>query len=107
MNSRPLTLWVKICGLTTSEAVEAAMAAGADAIGFVFAESARRVDTSAACRLARAARGKVPCVAVMRHPAQSQVDEIITGFRPDILQSDAQDLERLALPRKIERLPKP
>ena len=106
MNATPPdTLWIKICGLTTPEAVEAALAAGADAIGFVFAESVRCVDTSAACRLAGPARGKVPCVAVTRHPEQPQVDEIIAGFRPDILQSDAQDLERLALPRELERLP--
>ena len=105
MNPSPGTLWIKICGLTTPEAVEAAVAAGADAIGFVFAESVRRVDTTTACRLAGPARGKVRCVAVTRHPAQPQVDEIITGFRPDILQSDAQDLQRLALPREIERLP--
>ena len=105
MNPAPRALWIKICGLTTPEAVEAAVAAGADAIGFVFAESVRRVGTAAACRLAGPARGKVRCVAVTRHPEQPQIDEIITGFRPDILQSDAQDLQRLVLPREIERLP--
>src|SRR5205085_481813 len=34
-------MWVKICGMTTPEAVTAAVEAGVDAIGFVFAESAR------------------------------------------------------------------
>ena len=36
-------MWIKICGMTTAAAVTAALEAGADAIGFVFAESVRRV----------------------------------------------------------------
>lgn len=98
-------LWIKICGLTTPEGIEAALSAGADALGFVFAESVRRVSSAVACRLAEPARGKVPCVAVTRHPEQAQIDEILAGFRPDILQSDAQDLLRLRLPDALERLP--
>ena len=34
--------FVKICGMTDTRAVEAALAAHADAIGFVFAPSVRR-----------------------------------------------------------------
>jgi phosphoribosylanthranilate isomerase len=30
------TLWIKICGLRTAAAIEAAAEAGADAVGFVF-----------------------------------------------------------------------
>lgn len=29
--------WIKICGLSTPETVDAAVEAGADAVGFVFA----------------------------------------------------------------------
>lgn len=98
-------MWIKICGMTSPEAVRAALDAGVDAIGFVFAESARRVTAALACRLAGPARGKVRCVAVTRHPGQAQVDEILATFRPDLLQCDAQDLECLRLPRTLERLP--
>ena len=99
------SLWIKICGMTTPEAVEAALAAGADAIGFVFAESPRRVTVALARRLAGPARGKARCVAVTRHPGQHEVDEIVSVFRPDLLQSDARDFERLRLPETLERLP--
>jgi phosphoribosylanthranilate isomerase len=98
-------LWIKICGMTTPEAVEAALAAGADAIGFVFAESPRRVTAALARRLAEPVRGRVRCVAVTRHPEQRAVDEILSVFRPDVLQTDAQDFERLHLPETLERLP--
>ncbi len=105
MNPGHAPLWIKICGMTTPEAVEAALAAGADAIGFVFADSPRRVTVALARRLAGPARGKARCVAVTRHPGQHEMDEIVSVFRPDLLQSDARDFERLRLPDTLERLP--
>jgi phosphoribosylanthranilate isomerase len=98
-------MWIKICGMTTPEALEAAVGAGADAVGFVFAESVRRVSAQRAAVLAEAVRGKMRCVAVTRHPGQNEIDEILAVLRPDVLQSDAADLERLRLPQQLERLP--
>ena len=98
-------IWIKICGLTTQEAVLAALDAHVDAVGFVFADSPRRVTPEQAARLAAPARGKLRCVAVTRHPGQGLVEEILAGFQPDVLQTDAQDLEELRLPRGLELLP--
>jgi len=98
-------MWVKICGMTTPEAVTAALEAGVDAIGFVFAESVRRLTPEAAVRLAVPARGKVACVAVTRHPSQQALDEILEVFRPDVLQTDADDLTVLRVPASLIRLP--
>lgn len=97
--------WIKICGLTSSEAVEAAIAAGADALGFVFAPSVRRVSPTEAKRLAAAARGRVPCVAVMHHPSATEVLDVLTSFAPDLLQTDHGDAEALPAAARARLLP--
>lgn len=98
-------MWVKICGLTTTAAVDAAVAAGVDAIGFVFAPSVRRLDPARATALAAPARGRVRCVAVMQHPTQAELAAVLAEFRPDVLQTDSEDFATLDLPATLERLP--
>jgi len=97
-------MWIKICGMTTPAAVDAALAARVDAIGFVFAASVRELTPAAASALARPARGRVRCVAVTHHPTQHAVDEIVREFAPDLLQSDAEDFAPLRLPATLETL---
>ncbi len=97
--------FIKICGMTTPEAVRAALACEVDAIGFVFAKSVRQVSAAVACELAAPARRKVACVAVTRHPSRAEVDEILRDFKPDILQTDIEDLATLALPKELSVLP--
>jgi len=98
-------MWIKICGITTSEAVAAALAARVDAIGFVFADSPRQLTLEDAVELAAPARGRVRCVAVTRHPSQRYLDDILARFKPDVLQTDADDLQALRLPQQLELLP--
>jgi phosphoribosylanthranilate isomerase len=97
--------FVKICGMTDSQAVAAALDAGADAIGFVFAESVRRVSPEQAAQLARPARGRVLCVAVTQHPGDEQLERIFAVFQPDVLQTDREDLERIRLPAGVQSWP--
>jgi phosphoribosylanthranilate isomerase len=98
-------MWIKICGMTSAAAVAAALAAGVDALGFVFAESVRQLTPQAAARLAARARGRACCVAVMRHPSQRALDDILSVFQPDLLQTDAADFAALRLPAALGRLP--
>lgn len=93
-----MSLWIKICGLTTSEGVAAAVAANADAIGFVFAPSKRQVTPGRATELARGAPDHVVRVAVMLHPTQAQLDAVLSQFAPDVLQTDMEDLLQLDIP---------
>ncbi|HVC31266.1 MAG TPA: phosphoribosylanthranilate isomerase [Steroidobacteraceae bacterium] len=98
-------MWIKICGMTTPEAVAAALAAPVDAIGFVFADSPRQLTLEDAVALAAPARGRVRCVAVTRHPSQRYLDDVLSVFRPDVLQTDTEDLRILRLPKQLELLP--
>lgn len=98
-------MWIKICGITTSEAVAAALAAPVDAIGFVFADSPRQLTLADAVALAAPARGRLRCVAVTRHPSQRHLDDILEVFRPDVLQTDTEDLQLLEVPEQLELLP--
>jgi phosphoribosylanthranilate isomerase len=98
-------MWLKICGMTSHDAVTAALAARVDAIGFVFSPSVRRLEPEQAVQLAAAARGRVSLVAVTTHPEQQLVDDILRVFKPDVLQTDLQDFDLLTLPDSLARLP--
>jgi phosphoribosylanthranilate isomerase len=98
-------MWIKVCGMTSSEAVAAALEAGADAIGFVFAPSARQLQPARAARLAEPARGKACLVAVTLHPETALWRAVAAEFRPDILQTDQQDFAKLPEPLGCEALP--
>ena len=97
--------FIKICGMTTPLAVGTALACDVDAVGFVFAESVRKVTAERANELAAPARGRVACVAVTRHPTRELIEEILRDFRPDILQTDIEDLDSLKLPQTLSVLP--
>lgn len=102
---RPAAPWIKICGMTTPEAVDAALAAQVDAIGFVFSPSSRRLSPEAAVRLAGPARGRALCIAVTRHPDQGLLDDIVARFAPDLWQSDWEDIATLRAPESLRVLP--
>jgi len=91
--------------MTDIAAVTAAVAAGADAVGFVFADSARRVSVQDAVGLATHVPRQVKKVAVMMHPSNEEWQEVNNEFQPDVLQTDLADFEYLEVPGGVEIWP--
>lgn len=82
-------LQAKICGLSTPDGVEAAVAGGAAFLGFVFFEkSPRNVSVEQAARLAEPVRGRSPTriVAVTVDATDDELDRICRGLNPDLIQ---------------------
>ncbi|MEO8225687.1 MAG: phosphoribosylanthranilate isomerase [Gammaproteobacteria bacterium] len=100
-----MRVFVKICGLSTPRAVAAAIDAGADAVGFVFAESPRRVTPQRARQLCAGVPAVIIRVAVMRHPPPAEWSAVADGFAPDWLQTDAGDFAALEVAERFGRLP--
>ena len=78
---------IKICGLKTGEAIDAALDGGASHVGFIFfPKSPRNVDPAEAGRLREAARGKAKAVAVTVDAGDAALDAIVEAMSPDMLQ---------------------
>ena len=91
---------VKICGLSTKEAVETAVSAGADYIGFVFAASKRQVTLDQAAELAKLIPADVKKVGVFVSPSRAELLEAIEKVGLDLVQVHGQvadDLFRICL----------
>jgi phosphoribosylanthranilate isomerase len=76
--------WIKICGITSVPDAEAAIAAGASAIGLVFADSPRRITLERAREIAAIARGKVEIVGVFKD--LSEIEKTHAALRFDRIQ---------------------
>jgi phosphoribosylanthranilate isomerase len=100
-----MSVFVKICGLRDAGSVAAAVSAGANAVGFVFAESVRQVRPAEASAAAQNMPADVQRVAVMRHPSNDEWQSVLAGFAPDVLQTDAEDFDKLDVPDSVVRWP--
>ena len=101
-----MTVMVKICGMTDERAVQAAVDAGADALGFVFFDkSPRNLSPEKAVSLAAKVPQHVRRVAVMLHPEARLWDEVNRALRPDVLQTDAGDFLYLTVEHGVEKWP--
>jgi phosphoribosylanthranilate isomerase len=88
----------KICGLSTAETVDAALAGGAAFVGFVFfTASPRDIDTATAAHLAKRARGKARIVAVTVDPDDALIDRLVDTVRPDLIQLHGNETPARAL----------
>ena len=99
---------IKICGLSTFEAVDAVIAGGATHAGFIFFQkSPRHLSVALAQQLAlRANTGGLKTVAVTVDADNAYLDDIVETMRPDILQLHGRETpERVAELKTQYRLP--
>ena len=80
----------KICGISTLEAAEAAVVAGAAFLGFIhFAKSPRHLELNAMAKLMQAIRDAghtLPLVSVVVDPDDATLDTLRDTVRPDLIQ---------------------
>jgi phosphoribosylanthranilate isomerase len=102
-----MQLDIKICGLKTAEALDAALAGGASHVGFIFFEkSPRNLAPEAAAQLRQAAKGRAKAVAVTVDADDALLDRIVAAMQPDMLQLHGRETpERVALLKARYRLP--
>jgi phosphoribosylanthranilate isomerase len=82
-----MSVLIKICGLMTPAALDVALEAGADMVGFVFfPPSPRNVGFQAARELSRRVRGRAQKVALSVDATDEQLAAIIDALLPDMLQ---------------------
>lgn len=82
-----MSLLVKICGLKTPDALDAALEAGADLVGFVFfTPSPRHVSYEAARELGRRVEGRAAKVALTVDADDATFERIVAELSPDMLQ---------------------
>ena len=78
---------IKICGIKTPEALDAAITQGASHIGFVFfAKSPRDVNFEQAAALSARAADRVKCVGLFVNPNNAYIDAVRAQMRLDIIQ---------------------
>lgn len=82
-----MALLVKICGINSARAADAAVRAGADFAGLVFhPKSPRHVSFDAAGILAELMRGRLRLVALVADAGDDFIAEAVEAVRPDFLQ---------------------
>lgn len=82
-----MSVVIKICGLTTPEALDTALEAGADMVGFVFfTPSPRHIGLEAARLLGARVRGSVIKVALSVDAGDDELAASIEALAPDMLQ---------------------
>jgi phosphoribosylanthranilate isomerase len=98
---------IKICGLTTPEALDAALEAGADMVGFVFfAASPRHLEFETARALGARVRGSAIKVALSVDAGDDELAASIAALAPDMLQLHGEETpERVTAVRARFGLP--
>lgn len=79
-------MWIKICGITTLEDAMAAYRFGADAIGFIFADSPRKVTPERAAEISRRMPRGISRVGVFVNSSAEEVQKTAEQCNLDLVQ---------------------
>ncbi len=74
--TRQQSIWVKVCGTTSLRDAQLSIAAGANALGFIFAPSPRQVEIAAAGEIVAALLGEVEAIGVFVNEPPARVAEV-------------------------------
>lgn len=77
---------IKICGLMTQEAIDTAIESGADYLGFVFAESRRRITPKQTALLTKKIPAQVKKVGVFVSPTIEELQRTVAEAGLDLVQ---------------------
>ena len=102
-----MNLFVKICGLSTTEALDVALEAGADMVGFVFfPPSPRHLAIEAARALGKRVRGRALKVALTVDAGEEFIGAVVEALQPDVLQlHGTESTDRIAAIKQTFGLP--
>jgi phosphoribosylanthranilate isomerase len=102
-----MPLQIKICGLKTPDALDAALDAGADMVGFVFfPPSPRHLGFEAARVLGERVNGRARKVALSVDATDNELGQLVEALKPDMLQLHGKETpERVAVLRSRFGLP--
>ena len=102
-----MALTVKICGLKTPEALDAALDSGADQVGFVFfPPSPRHLGLEAMGALGSRVKGRAGKVALTVNATDEMLFDIVEALKPDMLQLHGDETpDRVVAVRTRFRLP--
>ena len=101
-----MSIFIKICGIKTDEAIDCCIETDVNAIGFVFEPTSKRYVTPAqAAVLGKRIPSQIKKIAVARTLTVAKWRELVEVFPLDGIQLDADELDKLMIPKHIEVLP--
>lgn len=88
---------IKFCGLTRAQDVDAAVALGVDAVGFVLVRSSPRfISPELAAIIRRRLPASVRAVALFRNSTETEVQEALDAMQPNLLQFHGEESPEFA-----------
>ena len=100
-------IWIKICAITNLPDAQAGRAAGADALGFIFAPSSRRIEIEQAAEIISSLTDDIDKIGVFVNQAPAQVAESGIETGDDIASLRDAGFDAFLIGESLMRAPHP